>query len=86
MLFFAQVNILLMLMLVIVCASRILYAFTSNNKSSANAIALVCFFNSKLRELYWIFQNLGPQQATCRHPLLTSPSTTTVFVLIAVVA
>ena len=49
-------------MLAIFSASRIPSAFTAINKLSTKAIALVCFLNSKLRrELYWIFQNPGPQ-------------------------
>jgi len=57
-------------MLVMFSASRTLSAFTVINKSSAKPIALVCFLKFKLRsELYWIFQNPGPQQDPCGYPL-----------------
>ena len=63
-------------MLVMFSASRILSAFKAINKSSAKAIALVCFLKFKLRsELYWIFQNPGPRHDPCGYPLLTSLST-----------
>ena len=85
-LLWAQFDILLISMLVIFSASRIPSAFTAINRSSAKAIALVCFLNSKLRrELYWIFQNPGLQQDPYGQPLLTSLSTCTVFVLITAV-
>ena len=47
-------------------ASRVLSACAAINKSSAKAIALVCFLKFKIRsELYWVFQNPGPQQDPC---------------------
>ena len=68
-----------------ISASRIPSVFTAISGSSAKAIALVCFLNSKIRkELNWIFQNPSPQDL-CGQPLLTSLSTCKVFVLITAV-
>ena len=60
---FALLDIFLISMLAWFSASRTVYALTAISKSSANAIAFVRLPYSRLSsELYWIFQNAGPQQ------------------------
>ena len=63
-------------------ASRTFSTLTAISRSSAKAIALVRFPNSRLSNvLYWMFQNPGPQQDPCGQPLLTSFSTCMLLVL-----
>ena len=60
---FAHLDIFLISMLAWFLASRTVSVFTAISKSSAKAIAFVRLPYSRLSsELYWIFQNAGPQQ------------------------
>ena len=59
----AQLDIFLLCNLAWFPASRTVSALTAISKSSAKAIAFVRLPYSRLSsELYWIFQNAGPQQ------------------------
>ena len=60
---FAQLDIFLISNLAWFSASRTVSALTAISKSSGRAIAFVRLPHSRLSsELYWIFQNAGPQQ------------------------
>jgi hypothetical protein len=79
---FAQLDIFLISMLAWFSALRSVSALTAISKSSAMAIAFVRLPYSRLSsQLYWIFQNAGPQQELCGKPLLTSFSICMLFVL-----
>jgi hypothetical protein len=72
--------------MVLFSASCILSVFTDSNDSSAKAIVLISFLNSKLaRELCCVFQIPFPKQETYGQPLLTSLSNLRVFVPITAV-
>ena len=84
--FLVPIDILLTPKLVLFSASRIISVFTDTNDSSAKAIVLIYFLNSKLRrELYCTFQTPFPKQDPCGQILLTSLSTCMVFVLVTAV-
>ena len=79
---FAQLDIFLISILAWFSASRTVSAVTAISKSSAKATAFVRLPYSRLSsELYWIFQNHGPQQEPCGWSLLTSFSICMLFVL-----
>ena len=69
-------------MLVKFSASLLVSPFTPNIRSSANAIAFVLLLKFRFNmELYWIFQNPGPQHDPCGYPFVTSLSKVAVLLL-----